>query len=423
MRRFSLDLAIFLALRTYCGSHFWVQKWAHFWVPEYCFLHWWFLFRSFLWSLFLNHPTCKGNRFVCQVLAFMKWTRWLHDLVLVGKKVICINIDETPVFRQVQPRKGYVVLRLANRDRACFARVPTRDRRGQSTLLACIVDDPLLQASMPQFVLTNDKALTRSDKRKLATLPPPVRWVVGSNGWVSSNILKILITELRQAVRRKEPDAEIILFMDCATIHTAHEVLMHCSRLNIHVCLIPGGMTYLLQPLDSHVFATFKRVLSERQELCRAASPLGIMPEGEWISVLSSSIRETLVDRTWHTTFSENGMHSCLDNVRARIKDVLLAPIPPAVGPPSSQEIKHLVGRQRDLLRDSVLRTSLRQAGRRVPIRVHPKAKLPPAPHAGRPSSATGSSSAGPAPPLPPPAELPPEDHDPPRLLRSGSQY
>ena len=83
-----------------------------------------------------------------------------------------------------------------------------------------------------------------------------------------------LCTAYRKAIRKERPHAEVVIFMDCATIHTADNVLTHCSRLGIRICLIPGGMTHLCQPLDSHVYATFKKTLAEAQERENAANTL-----------------------------------------------------------------------------------------------------------------------------------------------------
>ena len=99
-----------------------------------------------------------------QVALFLQWVQWLWQEPFRGRQVVCINIDETPVYRQLQPRKGYVVMLHKKNNLSVYSRVPLRDRRGQSTLLGCICDDPEVQKVLPQFVLTNDKNLTRAEK-------------------------------------------------------------------------------------------------------------------------------------------------------------------------------------------------------------------------------------------------------------------
>lgn len=353
--------------------------------------------------------------------------QWLWSVPLRGRSVVCVNVDETPIYRQHQPRKGYVVTSQKKRDLAAYARVPLRDRRGQATMLGCLVDDPELQRYMPQFFLTNHKTTTRAEKTKLSVLPPPLQWVHPSTGWVTASILKQLLTRIRRAVREKRPGAEVVLFMDCATIHIADDVLLHCSRLNIHLALIPAGLTYLLQPLDSHVFAAFKRELSETQEHLRGLNADGMLEARAWVDSVSSAVWKTFVEKEWSHSFAENGMLQHWSSLRARIQNLLLGcRFPLALREPNDEELATLVGRRRTKLADLVYRTSRRLVHRPVLLLAPPLARLPPAPPGLRHGSAASSSGglALPPPPLPPPGHPPPDELDSmPRLTRSGSRY
>jgi len=361
-----------------------------------------------------------------QVSFFLQWIQWLMTLPLQGKYVVCINIDETPVCRQMAPRKGFVISLKRKHDRNCFARVPLRDRRGQTTVLATIVDRPELQNKMPQFVLTNDKIMSKLEKDKLAHLPDPIRWVVGSTGWVSAETFKQLLTEIRRSILAECPHAEIVLFMDCSPVHTARETLIHCSRLGLHVCLIPGGMTFLCQPLDSHVFATFKQYLADAQERERDSTPGGVMPPGRWVDVLADAISNVLVGRNWSHTFMQNGLSSSWTQLRHRIGELAKPHLPLPLRLLESEEMNVLLGKKRTEMTDLAYRASQRMMARPVPrLRLGPAFRLPRAPPArAAPGVASGSSgAASPRPPLPPPAWPHPDAVDAPRLTRSGSMY
>ena len=127
----------------------------------------------------------------------MKWIQWLLTQALAGDEVVLVNIDETPVYEQLQPRKGYVIRTETRNNRLCYARVPLRDRRGQSTLVGCVVNDPVLQSKMPQFLFTNDRLVNAAEKAELATLAEPIRWVKGSKGWNTANAMTMLCTAYR----------------------------------------------------------------------------------------------------------------------------------------------------------------------------------------------------------------------------------
>ena len=337
--------------------------------------------------------------------------------------MVLVNIDETPIYKQLQPRKGYVIRTETRNNRLCYARVPLRDRRGQATLVGCIVNDPVLQRKMPQFLFTNDRLVTAAEKEKLATLAAPIRWVKGSKGWVTASAMNMLCTAYRKAVRSERPKAEIVLFMDCATIHTAENVLMHCSRLGLHPCLIPGGMTHLCQPLDTHVFASFKKNLADLQEKSRGEHPLGILAGSQWIEVLCRSIKSTIVEKDWSTAFSDNGLSVLFDCMRPRLMQLFQVHVPLPPGPPDDRDIEMILGRKRALLRDQVLRASTRAAARKIALRLPASARLPSAGPAAAASGAASSSSSAALPPLPPPADLPPSQSSVARLTRAGSRY
>jgi hypothetical protein len=73
---------------------------------------------------------------------------------------------------------------------------------------------------------------------------------------MTSSILKQVFTIYRREIRAVRPNADIVMVSDVASQHVTREVFMHLNRLNLHTLLVPAGMTWLLQPLDTHVFST-----------------------------------------------------------------------------------------------------------------------------------------------------------------------
>ncbi len=49
--------------------------------------------------------------------------------------------------------------------------------------------------------------------------------------------------------------------MDCAPGHKTDQVKRACKELNFDICMIPGGMTKYLKPLDISVNRSFKAKL------------------------------------------------------------------------------------------------------------------------------------------------------------------
>ena len=101
-----------------------------------------------------------------QVGIMLMWVQWLRSRVLAGKRIVSINIDETPLVRQMMNRRGYALETAGHMEQEWHARITTRGSRSHATLLAAVTACPELQRYLPQFVLTKDIVLTKADKDK-----------------------------------------------------------------------------------------------------------------------------------------------------------------------------------------------------------------------------------------------------------------
>ena len=164
----------------------------------------------------------------------------------------------------------------------------------------------------------------------------------------------------------KRPREDILLYMDSATSHLAAPVLLHCSRLGLRPCFVPAGMTYLCQPLDSHVFASFKGVLVELQEKARGESLLRIMPAGAWIDIASNSTQAVPVEKDWFAAFAASEMHLSLVHLRPRISSLLPGRLPLPRRRLTNDELAVLLGRKSMYLGEMVYRAALRLCERPV---------------------------------------------------------
>lgn len=146
------------------------------------------------------------------------------------------------------------------------------------------------------------------EKNRLQSLAPPVEWMPGTAGWVTAGNFPSILTSLRRAVRRQRPGQQLVIALDSASQHLSDSVITHAARLGLHLLFIPARMTYLLQPLDAHVFGTLKRTLRRQQLAARVANPAGSLLPGQWIDILASCVQDVLVKRSWAHAFSGNGL-------------------------------------------------------------------------------------------------------------------
>ena len=303
-----------------------------------------------------------------QVSVFFQWLQWLYLAVLRGADAVIVNIDETPLTKGMVPRSGYNWFHRHRQKTQARAPIASRETRSHATLLACVTADPDLQRCLPQFVLTKDKSLSGLEKDRLIALPAPLTWVQGTAGWVTQHNLKGMLTTLRRCIRNRCPGKQLILVMDCAAQHTNYNVLAHASRLNLHVVLVPSGMTWLLQPLDSHVFSGLKRTLAQRQTRARGIHNNGELPAGMWVDIAGAGVMEAVVNKDWRRAMADNGLGPMCSPGRAGIQDVLGCCLPLPLMPPNDERMATLVGWARDGFRNFVLCASLSLAGARAAL-------------------------------------------------------
>ena len=87
----------------------------------------------------------------------LQWAEWLRNCVLGGRETVFVNLDETPMAKQMPARCGYVCNLIGTLDSDWHARITTRDTRSHATLMAAVCDDTLLQKHLPQLLLTKDR--------------------------------------------------------------------------------------------------------------------------------------------------------------------------------------------------------------------------------------------------------------------------
>lgn len=295
------------------------------------------------------------------MLSFLQWYRWLRHGPLAGREVITVNMDETSVERAVPHRRGHV-LSETSRLRRWHERIGRRESHSHMILVAFVCDRDDIQPYLPQVFMPKDEALSVAERAKFAGLPLPLYWQQGTAGWVTSANLPQVLTRLRRAILQRAPHAHIVLVMDCATQHLSHDVLTHVSRLGIvHVVLVPANLTWLLQPLDTHVFAQLKRKFAAVQQAERSGSPNGVLPPGRWVDIISTVVADVLVRSPWSHVFRRNGLSEASpDGLRRRVQDIMGRDVVVPALPPSEAQVSQLIGRARVGFRELTMRPANR---------------------------------------------------------------
>jgi hypothetical protein len=193
-------------------------------------------------------------------------------------------------------------------------------------------------------------------------------WLPGTRGWVTAANFCQVLTLVRRSVLRQRPGAQLVIAMDSAAQHIADAAVRHAQRLRVHLLLIPGRVTWLLQPLDTHVFAELKRHLHRIQLEARLASASGVLPPAEWVTLLERAVRAVLVERDWSAAVSGNGLCGSTAQLRARVGDLLQGRLPLPLAPPDDAAMGIIVGRPRVGLAERLTRAAVRVRASRAAL-------------------------------------------------------
>ena len=122
---------------------------------------------------------------------------------------------------------------------------------------------------------------------------------------------------------------------DAAMIHLADEVMNELTAAKIWFTLIQARLTWLLQPLDTHGFAKYKRHLKRSFQETLLDSAQGNNAE-RMILLVVGTIRAVLQGNRWANAFTHNGLAGNQTHVSKFIKQNLqfeILPPYPAILP------------------------------------------------------------------------------------------
>ena len=256
-------------------------------------------------------------------------------------------MDETAIARAAVGKRGYVLTRPGDYGASASERFSSAESRGHCTLVAVVAAEPAMQRHCRQLVLTRDDNLDRATKHALRNMEAPMQWLQGTSGWTNARNVCAVLTHIRRPFAVHFPRRPIVLFMDSASQHAAWKVLAHANRLRMQLVFIPGSLTWLLQPLDTHAFSLLKRRMVLLQQQTRATAPHGRMTSTAWISILQQAVIDVLQARDWSHAFTGNGLLGADRPLRAAVTQGLGMFQPLRPGCPTEQELVSVLGRHR----------------------------------------------------------------------------
>jgi hypothetical protein len=269
---------------------------------------------------------------------FLRWLHWTLEQLSGPAEPVVVNMDET-MLSSVRPRKLGVVPTA----RAC-ARLPAghlsrETALPRTSLIATVCSDVALQGHLPQMRLPRarpDKIPGRRAQAAYAAAGRPQSTLHGSAGWNTSDSCCLWLRELAVRLRRVAPNRPIVLVVDDCSVHLSDVVLRKCCKLSIAVVVIPSRMTWLLQPLDTHVFAQLKSKIRTMSFAEAVRSEKVALSQTARIRIQGEAIRSVLVDQDWSMVMQRAGFagpgFALREAVAACVRGLDLAPRRPTEG-------------------------------------------------------------------------------------------
>ncbi len=220
-------------------------------------------------------------------------------------------MDETMVPLYPGSGKGTVMGAARDSNRAVHgSRFPAsrKQLRGYISHLATVCDNATLQPHMPQFLIGGARLLLRRDFQEYIPRTSGNIFIVRQqSAWVSHECMVVYIRTLSGCLQQYAKEFQPVLLMDTSNVHTHKAVLEACRHRGIWPCFVPAGLTWLLQPLDTHVFARYKRFLQRRyaEEAARRQNPR--LSTVDILDLACQGTRVILQGHRWADAFDRTG--------------------------------------------------------------------------------------------------------------------
>ena len=323
-RRFGTPNRSFLWLH-FCGQHWGALStcvWPRHRGPER---------ESFSWTL----PGSRLNVHFCaivwgsalaislQALVMWQWSRYLfRHAAELGKTPLILNLDETAVPAVFTDGKGTVMVQngAAVWQSLPRLRMTKSETRIYFTHVAIICNRSDIQALLPQVLFVGAAALTRAQFAELQhELPDNVFLKRMPKGWNTADQHKVIVRILA-LILAEYPNLLPILSFDAAPIHLTPEVLAEIASGGLLFILVPARLTWLLQPLDTHVFFRYKLYLKQKFAESMAEAPGHKHKVALMIKLVIKAIRHVLQAHCWEAAFVRSGLWKDQFAVAAFIK-------------------------------------------------------------------------------------------------------
>ena len=223
-------------------------------------------------------------------------------------------MDETSLAYNYGRGKGFMVSKRALPSGKTHRKeaLSSSDAKARISFLGFVTHDPAVQPQLPQILIGNERRFTKKLLKELAAHTPPGYYLWREkSSWNTHALMRKAICILAKHLKDYVATHQLILVLDVAGCHLHHTICSLAKQKGILLLYIPGKLTWLLQPADTHVFCRLKRRLRQLWLDLAVRSAPGEVSHAEWLAEVFKLVKKLFNGIPWRSAFESNGL---LDN-------------------------------------------------------------------------------------------------------------
>lgn len=236
----------------------------------------------------------------------------MEGLCQSSHSVVRINIDETSVKLVMNVSKGHVserAYRLHIDGYPMGKNATLAAQRSCATHMAAVCDNAEIQRLLPQVVLISNQQVSEARYEEIRRdAPPLVKIWRCPKAWMNIDLMKKYLHLLGSCLRAYRPTHRFILYLDAHKVHINPATLRVASMEDLWICVVPSKMTWALQPCDTHLFASYKRLLGEEFQRVSGETEHGTVSWELVMQALWRVVEALLTEKTWSHAFASVGL-------------------------------------------------------------------------------------------------------------------
>ena len=233
-----------------------------------------------------------------------QWWNYCFSHIPANKKALRVNMDETGVCLFQGHGRGNIF----SRGDQATQHVTRGKQRTYLTHVAFLCDDATIQRHLPQFIIGNESTIPAKQLASLrANCPSNFIVLRRSSSWVNGQLCAWIVRRLAAALAPYMEAVQPILLFDACKQHLGSSVFKACTAACIWPVVVPAKTTWLLQPLDTRVFAVYKAHLMKAYQEERTRTADGVVGVAELLCAIYKATRAVLEGREWAMAFARDG--------------------------------------------------------------------------------------------------------------------